>query len=166
MAIKIPNLQSVAEQFATKKYLYKDLHFDFAKEYNYDFTTKSKIDANDIQVDYDLKAIVNSLKNLFNTKPGQRFLFPRYGLDLNQFLFEPITDTNAQTIGERIVRSVDEFEPRVTIRNCIVTPFPDDNEYRIALAMIFPVFNTQFTMDGTLNTTAQTFIITETSRTR
>jgi phage baseplate assembly protein W len=166
VAIKIPNLNSIAEQYTLKNYLFKDLHLDFEKDYRFNSTKQQKVDTNDIQVDYDLKAIVNSLKNLFNTKPGQRFLFPKYGLDLNQFLFEPITNTNAQTIGERIVRSVDEFEPRVTVRNCNVVPFPDENEYRITLRMDFPAFNTQFTLDGTLNTTAQTFIIAETSRTR
>lgn len=166
MAIKIPNLKSVADQFAVKKYVFKDLHLDFAKEYNFDQTSHSKIETNDLQVDYDLKAITNSLKNLFNTRPGQRFLFPKYGLDLNQFLFEPITNVNAQDIGERIVRSVEEFEPRVSVTNCRVIPKYDDNQYDISLTMLFPIFNTVYTLDGTLNTTAQTFIIANTSRTR
>lgn len=166
MAIKIPNLKNIADQFSVKQYVFKDLHLDFAKEYNYDQSSHTKISTNDLQVDYDLKAITNSLKNLFNTRPGQRFLFPKYGLDLNQFLFEPITRVNAQSIGERIVHSVDEFEPRVRITNCKVTPVPDDNEYYIQLSMEFPLFNTQFTLDGALNTTAQTFIVAETSRTR
>jgi phage baseplate assembly protein W len=166
VAIKIQNLKNIADQFAVKQYVFKDLHLDFAKEYNYDQSSHTKISTNDLQVDYDLKAITNSLKNLFNTRPGQRFLFPKYGLDLNQFLFEPITRVNAQAIGESIVRSVDEFEPRVQITNCKVTPVPDDNEYFIQLSMEFPIFNTQFTLDGTLNTTAQTFIVADTSRTR
>lgn len=166
MAIKIPNLKLVADQYAVKQYVFKDLHLDFAKEYNFDQTSHTKIDANDIQVDFDLKAITNSLKNLFNTKPGQRFLFPKYGLDLNQFLFEPITKVNARDIGEKIVRSVREFEPRVVVQNCNVTPLYDDNEYDIDLTMLFPTFNTSFTLNGLLNTTAQTFIVAETSRTR
>lgn len=166
MALQLPNLKAVAAEFAIKDYVFKDLHLDFEKEYNYNKSLNKKIETNDIQVDYDLKAIVNSLKNLFNTKPGQRFLFPLYGLDLNQFLFEPITNTNAQTIGEKIVRSVGDYEPRVEIINCKVTPLPDDNVYLIELQLSFPLFKTRFTLDGTLNTTAQTFIVAETTRTR
>lgn len=166
MAIKLPNLKSIADEFAVKPYVFKDLHLDFAKDYNFNTTLQTKVEANDIQVDYDIKAITNSLKNLFNTRPGQRFLFPKYGLDLNQFLFEPITKLNAQAIGEKIVKSVDDFEPRVRITNCNVIPKPDDNEYNIILSMEFPNFDTEFSLNGALNTTAQTFIVAETSRTR
>lgn len=166
MAVKIPNLKRIADELTSRDYLYKDLHLDFAKDYNYDKTSHTKTDTNDIQVDYDFKAVVNSIYNLFNTKPGQRFLFPEYGLDLYQFLFEPVTRVNAQSIGERIVHSVKLYEPRVRVVNCHVVPVPDDNEYQIDLTLDFPVFNTRYSLDAKLNTTAQTFIIANTSRTK
>ena len=82
MAIKIANLEQIADQFKQKQFAFKDLHLDFEKSGEYNTTLQRKIEGNDIKVDFDENAIRNSLKNLFNTRPGQRFLFPLYGLDL------------------------------------------------------------------------------------
>jgi len=134
MAIKLTNLEAVSKQTTVDKvYTYKDLHLDFSPDSRYDATTNRVINKNDLAVDYDEHAIKNSLKNLFNTRPGQRFLFPLYGLDLYQFLFEPITGFNAEMIKEKIVMTIKDFEPRVKVLNCSVVPNEDDNEYNITL---------------------------------
>jgi hypothetical protein len=75
MAIKISNLQQIANQYAQKAYYYKDLHLDFEKNGEYDITLGRKIEGNDLKVDFDESAIRNSLKNLFNTNP-----FPLFGI--------------------------------------------------------------------------------------
>jgi len=119
-----------------------------------------------VRVDYDESAIRNSLKNLFNTKPGQRFLFPLYGLDLNQFLFEAVTEENGQSIGEKIVTSIEKYEPRVTLIKCNVVAKPDDNEYDITIIVSIPIFNTTASINTTLDIKTQSFIFVETSRNR
>lgn len=136
MAIKLTNLEAVSKQTTVDKvYTYKDLRLDFSPDSRYDATTNRVINKNDLAVDYDEQAIKNSLKNLFNTRPGQRFLFPLYGLDLYQFLFEPITGFNAEMIKEKIVMTIKDFEPRVIVLNCLVVPNEDDNEYNITLVV-------------------------------
>ncbi len=164
MAIKITNLEQIAKQYEVKEYLYKDLHLDFAKNYVFNSTLNSRVQGNDLQVDYDVNAIINSLKNLFNTKPGQRFLFPLYGLDLNQYVFEAITTTNGRLIGEKISDSIQTFEPRVTLLQCNVESDPDQNQYSITIIIYIPLFNTTSSINSTLDVKTQTFIFIETSR--
>jgi len=77
MAIKLTNLEAISKQTTVDKvYTYKDLHLDFSPDSRYDVVSNITINKNDITVDYDEQAIKNSLKNLFSTRPGQRFLFP------------------------------------------------------------------------------------------
>lgn len=166
MAIKIPNLQQISNQYKRKDYYYKDFHLDFAKSGDYSTVLQQKVEGNDLQVDYDEAAIKNSLRNLFNTKPGQRFLFPLYGLDLNQFLFEGVSETNGQMIGEKIVRSIELYEPRVRLRQCNVVAKPDDNEYDITIIVEIPIINSTASINTRLDIKNQTFIFVETSRNR
>jgi len=166
MAIKIANLEQIADQFKQKQFVFKDLHLDFEKTSVYNPVLRTRIDGNDVNVDFDESAIRNSLKNLFNTRPGQRFLFPLYGLDLYQYLFETVSQENGQLIGERIVTSVEKFEPRVRVQNCNVVAKPDDNEYEITLIVSIPIFNTVASINTILDTKNQTFIFVETSRNR
>ena len=166
MAIKISNLQQLSDDYEIKKFVYSDLHLDFRKNGTYSEETQNRISGNDVAVDYDESAIRNSLKNLFNTRPGQRFLFPKYGLDLYQYLFEPISVNAGRNIGERIVEVVKLYEPRVRIKNCHVTCQEEDNQYDINLIVDFPVFNTTASINTTLDIRNQSFIFVETSRNR
>ena len=166
MAIKISNLQQLSDEYEIKKSVFSDLHLDFRKNGIYSEEIKQRIDGNDVAVDYDESAIRNSLKNLFNTRPGQRFLFPKYGLDLYQYLFEPISESIGQSIGERIVRAVELYEPRIKIRNCYVKCLSEDNQYDITLIVEFPTFNTTASINTTLDIQNQSFIFVETSRNR
>jgi len=166
VAIKISNLERVSEQYKQKDYYYKDLHLDLTKSGIFSPALNQKIDGNDIQIDYDESAIKNSLRNLFNTKPGQRFLFPLYGLDLNLYLFEAITEHNGRIIGERIVNAIQTFEPRVTIVNCNVVSIPDDNQYNITIIVSIPIFNTTTSINTILDVKSQSFVFVETSRNR
>ena len=166
MAIKIANLEQIAEQFKQKQYVFKDLRLDFAKSSEFSTSQQRKIEGNDVQVDFDERAIRNSLRNLFNTLPGQRFLFPLYGLDIYQWLFEPITEINGQMIGERIVTAIDKYEPRVKLERCNVVAKPDDNEYEITIIVSIPILNTTTSINTILDVKQQSFIFVETSRNR
>jgi len=166
MAIKILNLEQISNQFAQKSYAFKDLHFDFAKSGEYNSTLKEYVEGNDIKVDYDIDAITNSLKNLFNTRPGQRFLFPLYGLDLYHFLFEPVTKENGRMIGERVVETVKSFEPRVEITRCDVEIKPEENQYDITILIFIPLIDTSVSINTTLDLKTHSFIFAKTSRNR
>jgi hypothetical protein len=107
MAIRLKNLETAAKQYTEQSYLFKDLTLDIG-ENNLEVPGYTlPVPQSDLKASFDLGAIRNSLQNLFNTLPGQRFLFPDYGLDLYQFLFLPITQSIGQSIGERMLRAIE-----------------------------------------------------------
>lgn len=164
VAIKIPNLQQIQDAVVDNIYYYKDLHFDFERSSVFNYTTNGKIQTNDIRVDYDEIAIRNSIKNIFNTKPGERFLFPLFGLDLYQFLFSPITTDNGRIIGEKIIRAIEEFETRVYVNNCAVESDPENNLYDITLIIEIPDLKKTIPIYTNLDLATQSFIFIENAR--
>lgn len=157
MAIRIPVLESLSKTLETQKFVFKDLHLDIQKEFEYNTITEQKIDKNDIGVDYNQNAIANSLRNLFTTVPGQRFLFPLYGVDLRRFLFQPINEVTARAIGETITRAIESFETRIKIQACNVTGYPDDNQYEVQLIVSLPTFETTYTLNSVFNIKTEKF---------
>lgn len=158
MAIKITNLQQISDQYAIAKFLYSDVHLDLTNKGSYIPELQQNIDKVDIKVDYDQIAIRNSLRNLFSTRPGQRVLFPEYGLDLHKYLFEAISESTARLIGERIVSAIKRYEPRVVLRQCNVEASPEEQEYNITIIIEYPVFNTTESINTSLDVKSQSFI--------
>lgn len=157
MAIKIPALQKIADDITTKKFIFKDLHLDIKMQEIFEKTLQKKVQSNDIQVDINERAIKNSLRNLLTTKPGQRFLFPEYGVELEEFLFEAITQENGQLIGEKIVTAIKQYEPRIRVQTCQVVASPDENQYDITIIISMPAFSSTVSINTLLNTKTQSF---------
>ena len=129
MAVKIKSLKSLSDTFTEKQYVFKDLELDIKID-NIDtpgFT--AYVPGKDIKVSKDGRAIVNSLLNLFNTRPGQRFLFPEYGVRLHKHIFEPATESNAQLVGDAILAAMESVDPRVNVRYINIEVYEDENAY-------------------------------------
>lgn len=114
---------------------YTDLHLDVI---GYPVNTPR-----DILVDNDIDAIKNSISNLFNTIPGQKLLSPNYGLSLKQYLFEPVTTSTANMIGETILNGITRFEPRVVVDKIKVSGNSDDKQYTITLIIRVPLLSSR-----------------------
>jgi phage baseplate assembly protein W len=165
MAIKIKNLERVSEIYSKQQELYKDIALDLGTSTIQTPGFNVPVPGKDLKVSFNLEAIKNSLQNLFNTLPGQRFLFPEYGLDLYRYLFTPITKNAGQSIGEDIVRAIERFETRVRIANVSVVADSDNSQYLITIAIQVPsLLNTITKLDGILNIKAQSFVFLPTSR--
>ncbi len=164
MAIKIKSLERISKTFTEQTYIYKDLSLDLTQTVLDAPGFTLPVPGSDIAASFDIAAIKNSLQNLFNTKPGQRFLFPKYGLDLYQFLFEPITETNGNIIGNKIFTSINIYEPRVSVKNVQVFLDPDNNQYLINILLDIPELDIQTTIDTVLDLRKQSFIVLPTSR--
>lgn len=133
-----------------RTYIWADLHLDITqKQIQHPGLTDPTI-GKDIVLDYDLAAILNSLNNLFNTLPGQRILLPEFGLNLLQYLFNPVSEENGEVIGNNILNSIIKWEPRVTVQKILVNAIPDENEYDIGLALYVPTFKTYTGLSGKL----------------
>jgi phage baseplate assembly protein W len=121
-------------------YTYTDIYLDLQEKpsgLNAPIGEKSQGNK-DIKISFDLNAIRNSIINIFNTVPGERFLLPDFGCDLRRFIFEPISDFRGSNIARIIRRNIDAWEPRVTLVSIDVTGFPDKNEYGIDLVLQVP----------------------------
>jgi phage baseplate assembly protein W len=164
MAIKVKELETLSNTYRDNGYLYKDLALDIEQSSYVEPGYSTSVRGTDIKVSYDLAAIKNSLQNLFNTLPGQRFLFPEYGLDFYQFLFSPITELNGQILGDKIKRSIKAYEPRVRPVQVNVTLDPDNSQYFINIVIEILQLNLMTGMDFSLDTRKQTFIYLPTSR--
>ena len=133
------NLDILNKTTESEKSFYRDIQLDIEDNdnlpvkglYNDTMTT-------DIETSYDEAAIKNSLVNLFSTMPGQKLLNPDYGLNLNQFLFIPISVTMARMIGTKILEGIETYEPRINVSNVNVHPDEDESTYYIELTIKIP----------------------------
>jgi phage baseplate assembly protein W len=137
-SINFNNLKNT--NLSQKNNVFTDIFLDLAQEpFEYLIGNRTiQGNSRDIKVAYDLNAIKNSLVNLFNTVPGERFLLPDYGCDLRQYVFEPVNEFVARRIGRDIVRNLEKWEPRVKLVNISVDGYKERGEYEITLKLDVP----------------------------
>lgn len=140
MAIKIKSLQvdSLVEQSLKKDYLYKDIEFDLTSEVSFNNQLNKQEYLKDLSVLYDIEAIKNSIVTAFLTSPGDKILSPLYGVDLRQYIFEPVDDFTADIIQEDIESKLPRMEPRITVKDVEVIGDEDANSYYINLQIDVP----------------------------
>lgn len=96
--------------------------------------------------------IEESLRILFGTQRGERFFQPKYGLDMHDLLFDPMSTTMRTLLEERVKLGVLIYEPRIEPLGIKVTS-PDENagelqielEYRVRATnsrynLVFPFY--------------------------
>jgi phage baseplate assembly protein W len=133
-------------------YLYTDLHLNLGLNNTINNFLYQNPDINDLELDYDIKAITNSLYNLFTTTPGEKILNPDYGMDFKQFLFMPATVQLAENIRDEIYRQIRTYEPRVKVTDVKITIMEDVNEFDIFIYYNVPTLNiSNISIFGTLN---------------
>ena len=139
MAIRLDILKDRKSTDAYRKFSYADLKLDIDLNSHIPSTPvgvgKNPID---FRLSYDENAIFNSIRNIFNTKKGQKILNPTFGLDLEQFLFDNISRENADIIGKTIYEDMPIYEPRIIVQTVNVIANPDDNEYEITISIVIP----------------------------
>jgi phage baseplate assembly protein W len=134
-----------------RKNTYIDLEVDLEIDYTKTNALYNIKEQKDIVADYDIKAIKNSIFNIFTTMPGQKILNPIFGLNLLQFLFTGITTANARILGDTILQGLTRFEPRITVDNVNITTNIDDQQYTIDLIISVPSLNiTNLEIKGSL----------------
>jgi hypothetical protein len=132
------------------KHVYTDLHLDVIQAKSIGLGDNA-VNSSDIAVDNDIVAIKNSIKNIFSTRKGQKLLSPDFGSNLEQYLFTPITNVNAQAVGDDILKTINKYEPRIQVTNVLVDPQADKNQYYISVSYTF----LEIQKNATLNIIAQ-----------
>lgn len=91
--------------------------------------------------------IESSLKILFATALGERFLVPKYGLDLREVLFEPMSTTMRTFLKDRVRTAILIHEPRINLLALeIDSPDPNDGRLRIVLDYEVRATNSRFNL--------------------
>jgi len=149
-SIKVQSLRKPVDTY--QGFTYSDIKMDLAFDYtrNNELLKNKEIKDSINSLDYD--AIRNSIFNLFTTVPGQKILNPVFGLNLAQYLFEPVSQNNGYLIGQEIVEGINRFEPRINVENVNVVVNQDQQEYNITLTVSVPrIANSSFRLIGTLS---------------
>ena len=99
--------------------------------------------------DKNLNAITNSFVSILTTSPGSKILNPRFGVNLGNLLFLPVTSSRGQNIGEGVVEAIQRYENRIIIQKCEVIADPEQNQYIVNLTFKVPNFDNEvFTIKG------------------
>lgn len=143
MNIKIKSLEAskLDRESLKKDYLYKDIAFDLEPSYSFNSQLNRKENLKDIQATYDIEAIKTSISNAFLTSPGQKILNPTFGIDLRNFLFEPVNVFTEEIIQDTIESRLPRSEPRIEVEDVSVVGNPDLQEYDISLQINVPSLN-------------------------
>lgn len=161
MSIKLNSIRN-NPSFGTireEQKLYKDIRFDIAFDAGIVSDLSEKSSSRDLQSLFDVEAVVNSVKNILTTTPGQKLLNPDLGLDFRKFLFENISEDIAFFIGEQILLGLAVQEPRINIEDIEVIGIPDENQYNISMNISIPSLNTfNLNLKGALNNNGFTLV--------
>lgn len=99
-----------------------------------------------------VEAVMQSLRVLFMTEPGERIMRESYGAGMHDFIFENITDELLANIHNRIEESILRYEPRALLKDVIIQPGAQDaSRLRVQITVSLSGTDLVETVDGTLN---------------
>jgi phage baseplate assembly protein W len=95
----------------------------------------------------DEQDIEASLRILFGTTLGERFLNPGYGLDMHDLLFEPMSTTQRTFLKDRVTTAILVHEPRIILLSLeIDSPDPNDGSLRIVVTYDVRATNSRYNL--------------------
>ena len=83
-----------------------------------------------------IDAIKNSIKNILMTGKGERPFNPYFGCSLREFLFELANSDTISSMREEITQAIEDHEPRVKIRDLLITDDSERNSYNINMTLL------------------------------
>ncbi|MBH19972.1 MAG: hypothetical protein CL851_06025 [Crocinitomicaceae bacterium] len=115
------NLNSVSVNTARSR-SYKDIDLTFANRASGDVFKKT-----------DAGAVKQAVRNLLLTNFSEKPFLPRYGGDLNSLLFSLNTEIDEIGLEERILESIEIFEPRAEVLGIQIRRNDDSNEILVTV---------------------------------
>lgn len=110
---------------ANQRYFWSDLDDNY-----------SRAEDGDIQRNFDVGAIFNSLGNIILTIQGQRRMLPTFATNIWGLLFEPVDEITARLIAENLLQSIEIWETRIEVTGFDIEPRPDQNYYRCRVTFV------------------------------
>ena len=93
----------------------------------------------DVLIQNNVDVVIQSIKNIVFTRPGERHRNPEFGAGVMALLFEPITPITSDRILNAITNAIKNFEPRCNLLEVKVNVLPDQNAYTATIT--FSVMN-------------------------
>tara|TARA_Y100001937_G_scaffold50437_1_gene70123 strand:- start:17827 stop:18267 length:441 start_codon:yes stop_codon:yes gene_type:complete len=118
-----------ANLISARKITYADIDLSFANKPSGDIFKKEHA-----------AAVKQSVRNLLMTNFSEKPFLPRYGGNLNSFLFSLNTEVDELALEEKIIETVEIFEPRASVKN--VEVISNDNRNEVAVNVTFQVLST------------------------
>jgi phage baseplate assembly protein W len=159
--IKLKNIEvsDLDNASLTDSYLYKDVLFDLNPQYTYNAQINKKERLRDIDALFDEEAVRNSVVNCFLTSPGQKILNPEFGVDLRDYLFDPISQFTTEFIKMVIEDKLPLMEPRISLQNVSVIANEEEQQYDVTLEIDIPSLNVYgLSLKGKLNNNGYTLV--------
>jgi phage baseplate assembly protein W len=111
------------------------------------FPPEFSLEAGQALTSADEQDIDESLRILFGTARGERFLNPSYGLDTQELLFEPMSTSMRTFLKDRIKIAILVHEPRIEVLTLEVdSPDPNTGVLRILLEYQVRATNSRFNL--------------------
>ena len=107
LSIEDTNLNKVAKITATSPGKYSDIDLSFVKRKDGDIFKKR-----------DANAVKQAVKNLIMTNQFEKPFMPYFGANIQDLLFELSSDFLSHNIETQIVRAIENYEPRIKIKDC------------------------------------------------
>jgi len=109
---------------ATLSKIYSDIDFTFTK----------KPVVGDIALSYDSQAVIRSIRNILLTRHYEKPFNPNFGSNIDALLFEMVSPLSVSSLETEIRSAIENYEPRATINEVVVTALPDNNAYNVNLS--------------------------------
>ena len=139
--IKIDSLKrpTALDNAIKRGFIFKDLKLDLDASKFVRSELYSQPQPRDLSEIQDAESVINSVKNILTTAPGEKLLNPKFGLDLKKYIFEPINTTTSYFIATDIYYQLGVQEPRVTVENVTVEGSPDNLEIEVDITFSIPL---------------------------
>ena len=102
------------------------------------FPPSFDIDAGGVQMTQNEADIERSLQILLSTAVGERVMLPKYGCDMEDYLFASMNTTTKSLVKDRIKTAILYYEPRIDAK-LIDIDDRDQNEGRLVVAIEYVV---------------------------
>jgi phage baseplate assembly protein W len=132
------NLQTKSVVVAKEK-VYRDIDLTFARKPSGDIYKKT-----------DAAAVKQAVKNILLTNLYEKPFAPQFGSDLSSLLFSLDTDFAEGDVRERIINSINKYEPRARVMSVKTTINGDQNSARVTVTFQILSTSEEFTIDLTL----------------
>jgi phage baseplate assembly protein W len=100
-----------------------------------------------VEMSHDERDIAESLAILFGTAQGERFLQPKYGLDMHALMFEPMSTTMSTFLKDRVRTALLIHEPRIRLINLdIANSDPNSGTFSILVEYEVRATNSRYNL--------------------